>query len=67
MDARNMATTPNHAITTISRRKGISGKNSVEMMSPTAFEPSSISSIAILILCEKERKNVFVESIGYAT
>ena len=46
-EARNMATTVKKAMTTSCRRKGTTGKKRVDMMSPTAIEPSSISSMAM--------------------
>ena len=49
-EARNIATTVKKAMTTSCRRKGTTGKKRVDIMSPTAIEPSSISSIAILSL-----------------
>ena len=52
-DARNIATTEKKAMTTSCRRNGTTGKNSVDMMSPTAMEPSSISSMAMRILEKK--------------
>ena len=46
-EARNMATTVKKAMTTSCSRKGTTGKKRVDMMSPTAIEPSSSSSMAM--------------------
>ena len=59
-EARNMATTVKKAMTTSCRRKGTTGKKRVDMMSPTAIEPSSISSMAMRIL---EKKLVAFSSV----
>ena len=48
-DARKTATITNHMIIRNCQTKGTIGKNKVDIMCPTANDPSSINSIAMLI------------------
>ena len=53
-EARNTATTTNQTIIRNCHTKGTIGKNNVDIICPTARDPSSINSIAMLILFLKK-------------
>ena len=54
---KKAATVKNQATKITSMTKGTKGKNSVDIMWPTAIDPSSISSIAILILVNMKQRS----------
>lgn len=61
---RKAATVKNQATKITSMTKGIKGKNSVDIICPTAIDPSSISSIAILILVNiKQRSSKMMSNV----
>ena len=61
---KKAATVKNQATKITSMTKGTKGKNSVDIMWPTAIDPSSISSIAILILVNiKQRSSKMMSNV----